>query len=322
MQSLIVLVACLTFVPAEAGPFAVRESFDVHYHRGGSRQTLDVFRPDVDDGVRRPVVLFVHGGTWMVGDKNFFGIYRGVGRGLARQGMVAVLINYRLSPLVRHPEHVRDVARAFAWTVRNIARYGGAPDRIILAGHSAGAHLVSLLVTDPKYLREPALKLDRADEAIRGVVSISGVYRIPSPSEFARMAGRIIDYHVGPADSSRVARVVNPTLKAASAAFNPFYLVFGFDQRVRKGASPISHVRRGLPPFLLMTAEYEVPGLWQMAEDFAGELRRCEVPVAHQEIEGCSHRTIVKLLHRESDTTRELLKFIRQHAGKPTGKST
>src|SRR4051794_2017887 len=92
---------------------AVEEALDLRYHGHDPRQVLDVFRPKGQTG--RPVVLFVHGGAWMIGDKNFFGLYRGVGRYLASHGVVAVLINYRLSPQVRHPEHVRDVARAFAW---------------------------------------------------------------------------------------------------------------------------------------------------------------------------------------------------------------
>src|SRR5262249_49568463 len=137
---------------AAAGPLpAYREVLNLRYAPGaGNRHTLDVFTPAGygEKKAPRPVVLFVHGGTRMAGDKNFFGMYRGVGRALASGGAVAVLANYRLSPRVRHPEHVKDVACAFAWTYRNVHRYGGDPSRIFLAGHSAGAHLVSLLITD------------------------------------------------------------------------------------------------------------------------------------------------------------------------------
>ena len=114
------------------------------YANGGSRNELDVFAPKGEKGERFPVVIFIHGGTWMFGDKDFFGMYRGAGKYLAKNGVVAVMINYRLSPLVRHPEHARDVARAYAWTVKKIEKYGGDPDRIILAGHSAGGHLAAL----------------------------------------------------------------------------------------------------------------------------------------------------------------------------------
>src|SRR5262249_4735310 len=124
---------CLALVaPAGAraedglGAPEVRQTLNLRYHDGRDRQLLDVFAA----AHKAPVVLFVHGGTWMYGDKNFFGQYRNVGRFLARNGIVAVLINYRLSPKVKHPEHVKDVARAFAWTVRNVEKYGGDPRNI------------------------------------------------------------------------------------------------------------------------------------------------------------------------------------------------
>src|SRR4051812_16796841 len=92
------LVALLVPVaePPKGPPFGVEEKFDVRYHDDNPRQVLDVFWPKGAEG--RPVVLFVHGGGWMFGDKNLFGLYRGVGRFLASKGYVAVLTNYRLSP--------------------------------------------------------------------------------------------------------------------------------------------------------------------------------------------------------------------------------
>src|SRR5262249_56357633 len=87
----------------------------------------------------------------MGGDNRCCGLYSAVGEFLARQGIGVVLPNYRLSPEVKHPEHVKDIARAFAWTRAHIAQYGGDPDKIFLAGHSAGAHLVALPSTPRPY---------------------------------------------------------------------------------------------------------------------------------------------------------------------------
>src|SRR5262245_40001565 len=299
------------------GPTRCREMFDVCYAPGGGvRHTLDVFVPQ-PAGTKRPVVLFVHGGTWMIGDKNYFGIYRGVGRFLAQNGVVAVVPNYRLSPVVKHPEHVKDVARAFAWIRKNIARYGGDPDCIFLSGHSAGAHLVSLLVTDTSYLDDPALKLDdKARAAIKGVIGISGVYRVPDPEEFRAIARRSVDILVGEPGSGRLASSLGPALMFVSAAANPFTLVFGKDRDVHTMASPIKHVRNGLPPFLLLNAEREVPGLWRMAEDFLAELKKQGVEAELHEIEGVTHRSIVKRLHRaEDDAAKRVLAFIARLAG-------
>jgi acetyl esterase/lipase len=135
------------------------------------RHRLDLYLPK---GQRNfPVVMFVHGGGWHSGSKE---MYSPMGRLLARNGLGAVVINYRLTPQVQHPGHIEDVAKAFAWVHHNISRYGGRADRVILFGHSAGGHLVSLLATDERYLRAEGLGL--AD--IRGVVSISGAYDIDS----------------------------------------------------------------------------------------------------------------------------------------------
>ncbi len=78
------------------------------------RHQLDIFLPR---GVKEfPVVVLVHGGAWMIGDNRCCGLYSSIGEFLAGHGIAAVLPNYRLSPNVKHPEHIKDVARAFAWT--------------------------------------------------------------------------------------------------------------------------------------------------------------------------------------------------------------
>jgi acetyl esterase/lipase len=294
-----------------------RESFDVRYAPGGGvRHTLDLFLPD-PAGKQRPVVLFVHGGTWMIGDKDFYGIYRNVGRCLAKHGIVTVMINYRLSPMVKHPEHAKDVASAYAWCYKNVARYGGDPDCIFLAGHSAGAHLASLIIADKTYLKDPKLGLDdKARKAIRGVIGLSGVYRVPPPDEFQTIAKRMVEVLVGAPDSGRIAATLTPVMMGVSKVVNPFSLVFGKDREVQDKASPIRHVHADLPPFLLFNAEREVPGLWPMAHDFVAALKKQNVPVNHYEIEGATHRTIIKCLHRSNDdATKLVLAFIARLAG-------
>jgi acetyl esterase/lipase len=247
----------------------------------------------------------------MYGDKNFFGIYRGLGKFLARHGVVGVLINYRLSPFVRHPAHVRDVARAFAWVVRNIARYGGDPQRIVLGGHSAGGHLVSLLATDPQYLGDPDLKLTPCERAaIRGVASVSGVYRIPGPDEFRVMARQIVR-SLAERGQGAIPALMVPVLLKVGESINPFNLVFGTDRTVQKTASPIEHVHAGLPPFQVLTAELEVHGLRAMADDFATALRRAGCSVERAELDDCNHRTIVLAIQKDGQPgAKALLDFV------------
>lgn len=193
---------------------------DVPYYDGPDadriKHKLDLFLPHGLTGY--PVLFFVHGGAWRHGDKSWMGVYSAFGKFCARQGIGVVVTNYRLSPGVTHPEHVKDVARAFAWTYRNIARYHGAPEQMFVAGHSAGGHLAALLATDEKYLKAEGLTLD----TIRGAIPMSGVYRIPDSSPF----------------------------------FTP---AFSDNAKVRRDASPVTHVRTSLPPFLIIYAESDLP---------------------------------------------------------------
>lgn len=318
--SLALLLAAPT-VEAAAPPPAIRASLDIRYHPGKDRHLLDVFAPALsgkaDPARRYPVVFFAHGGTWMAGDKDQRGRIRALGQALARQGYVAVLINYRLSPRVRHPEHVKDVARAFAWVRKHIGSQGGDPDRIVLVGHSAGGHLVTLLVADEGYLSDPALGLDAgARKAIRAVVSLSGVYRVPEPEEFRAMSSDIIDNLVGEDGTTSFMR---PALFAFSKGVNPFRMVFGTDPEVYKKASPITHARKGLPPMLLLQAESEVPGLRAMTADFAKALRGRGNVVQVAEIEDTTHRTILyQLRARDSDASKIVRDFIARHVpGEP-----
>jgi acetyl esterase/lipase len=158
------------------GPPEVEAIKDVAYYDGKDadpvKHRLDLYLPKGRKDF--PVLFFVHGGAWKSGDKK---TYAPLGEVFARQGLGTVIINYRLSPAVKHPAHIEDVARAFAWTHAHIASYGGRADEIFAGGHSAGGHLVALLATDEKYLQAEHLALGD----IKAVIAISGVYLIVPP---------------------------------------------------------------------------------------------------------------------------------------------
>jgi dipeptidyl aminopeptidase/acylaminoacyl peptidase len=175
MDVLCVLAALGIGVPAARAdePAKYEKHADLAYRTDRDadkeRHKLDVYTPKGKKDF--PVVLFVHGGSWKSGTKN---LYAPLGRSLAADGIGCVVINYRLSPAVQHPAHIEDVAKAFAWTAENIGKYGGTKDKLFVCGHSAGGHLVSLLATDPQYLK--AEKHTPAE--IKGVAAFSGVYQI------------------------------------------------------------------------------------------------------------------------------------------------
>jgi acetyl esterase/lipase len=134
------------------------------------RQRLDVYVP-TKKGANRPVVVFWYGGSWTGGDK---ASYRFVGAALAERGFLTVLPDYRLSPAVKFPEFVQDGAQAVAWVQKHAAEFGGDPTRIVLMGHSAGAHTAAFLALNDQYLRSAGAK----PEWIRGLIGLSGPYAL------------------------------------------------------------------------------------------------------------------------------------------------
>jgi acetyl esterase/lipase len=135
----------------------------------GARDRLDVYQPAVSSDKPLPVIVFLYGGGWTEGNKSF---YRFVGTTLAQLGYVTVLPNYRVYPQVRFPDFLDDAARAIVWTVQHAADYGGDPHRIVLMGHSAGAHMAAMLALNHSYLRRAGVPT----HDIIGLIGLSGPY--------------------------------------------------------------------------------------------------------------------------------------------------
>jgi len=134
---------------------------------------LDVYVPHKPDAART-VVVFWHGGRWSYGDKSD---YRFVGAALTELGCVAVLPNYRHYPQVKMPGFMDDAARAAQWAGEHAADHGADPERLMLMGHSAGAHMAALVTLDQRYLAAIA-KPTAPTKATRiaGVIGLSGPY--------------------------------------------------------------------------------------------------------------------------------------------------
>mmetsp|Transcript_9141 Transcript_9141/g.35754 ORF Transcript_9141/g.35754 Transcript_9141/m.35754 type:complete len:763 (-) Transcript_9141:44-2332(-) len=161
---------------------------DVPYRKDSSdvKHTLDVFIPGKGPGAefprpKTPVVLFWHGGSWRRGDKQWKGtVYSNIGIACARAGYVGAVCNYRLRPQAPSwEEQVDDLAAAVAWAWRSADRFGGDGQRLFLVGHSAGAHLVSSLLSDCSALERQGMSAEEARRVLRGVVLMAGVYDVP-----------------------------------------------------------------------------------------------------------------------------------------------
>lgn len=167
-----------------------------------------------------PVAVWVHGGGWRRGDKS-----GAEGASLINtfvgQGWLVAALNYRLAPAAQFPAYPVDVAAGISWVHQHAAQYGGDPTRLVLIGHSAGAHLVALVGTDASYLREHDLELS----------DLAAVIPIDTEAyDLERLA-------------SRYGNRLPPIWGTA----------FGQGPAVWRAASPTTHVapKRGIPPMLI-----------------------------------------------------------------------
>ncbi len=133
------------------------------------RQRLDIYLPTQRSAQGSPVVVFFYGGGWEGGDKKD---YKFVGEALSSHGITVVIPDYRVYPEVVFPDFVDDAAAAVAWTRANIRRYAGDEQQLFLAGHSAGAHIASLLALNPDYLEKYALTPGN----VQGMIGLAGPY--------------------------------------------------------------------------------------------------------------------------------------------------
>lgn len=121
------------------------------------RQLLDIWIPAgrnaEKEAGRRPVVVFFYGGGWNSGHRTD---YKFAGAAFAGQGFITVVPDYRLVPAVRYPTFLEDAADALRWVHRYIWHYGGDPERIAVAGHSAGAYIGAMLALDRRWLGDSA----------------------------------------------------------------------------------------------------------------------------------------------------------------------
>jgi acetyl esterase/lipase len=246
-------------------------------------QLLDVYSPPGAKGL--PVVFWIHGGGWQVGDKSDVGHKS---HAFTDRGFVFVSTNYRLLPQWDMETIVRDVAKSIRWVHDHIAEYGGDPRRLLVMGHSAGAQLAALVCTDDRYLKAEGLSL----ATVKGCVPVDGdTFDVPAIIETAETRWRV--HHLPPARFGHREK-------------------FGNDPAKHLDFSAVTHVARdkGIPPFLIMHVA-EHPDTGAQAQRLAVVLKEAGVPVRVFGARDSTHSRINADLGLPDDPgTRALFDFV------------
>lgn len=257
----------------------VRIVEDIPYVAGSEdpKQRLDLYLPRNTSAF--PVVLFVHGGFWTNQDRRYYqafvGIYGNIGVALAKRGIGVAVQSYRLNPNVGIREQLDDVLAALRWVQANLDAQGGDVKRLVLAGYSAGGHLVSLLGLDPRYMQNAGI--DPA--SIRGYVSMSGILDVPA------MAAQ------------------------QDASFNRdvSFRLFGQTAAEQARMSPASFVRADAPPMLLLAAQHDYPFVRTAAQDTAARLSALGARATFHEIADYDHADMVVNVNSSNDRVSDLV---------------
>ncbi|QDT91218.1 alpha/beta hydrolase [Gimesia algae] len=252
--------------------------YDANIIIGKHFKSLDIYAPP--SGKNHPVVIWVHGGAWKIGDK------RGVDSkpsAFTQRGYLLVSINYRLHPQASYDQQAEDIAQAIHWIHAHATEYGGDPDELFLMGHSAGAHLVALVSTNPVYLKQQSLSL----KSIKGTILLDG-------------AGYDIAEHM---------TTTGPTARKMYSA------VFSDDPQIWKAASPVTYVRKNqsIPPFLILHVARRADSRKQ-SEAFARILQENKIKAEVIAAPGKTHLTINREIGLPDDLpTQKIFGFLNQH---------
>ncbi len=240
------------------------------------RHVLDVYSPRQKSSTPRPVVVFIHGGSWNSGSKN---LYAFIGRRLAKQGVVAVVISYRLSPAVQVPAMAHDCARAVAWTSQHIAEYDGDPARIFVMGHSAGGGLAALLAVDNQLFTQAGM----AQNPVKGAI-------LDDPAGLD-----MLDY---------LTKLEYPN--------DAQYLIpYGKDPVVWRAMSPMYQVRAGSPPMLMYAGGRTYPSITNSSQRFDKRLQELGVRHEFKTLPGKKHIGMAtQLFWQHNIIYRDLLNFV------------
>lgn len=251
------------------------------------RHRLDVIvRRHDPPSAGAPVLVYIHGGAWVIGDKREQGLP--MLHELARRGWVTVTVNYGLGPRTRWPGQVVDCKRALAWVKANIASYGGDPGFVAVSGGSAGGHLCALLaLTANQAAWQPGF--ESADTSVAACVPFYGVYDFTGGGEDRRADRALL-------------RLLERSVFPATRAQDP---------GAYRDASPIHQVRPGAPPFFVVHGSNDTLVPVTEARRFVRALRDVSTaPVVYAELPGAQHAFDILPSVRGAHTVAAVVRFL------------
>ncbi|MBU8920057.1 alpha/beta hydrolase [Neobacillus sp. 114] len=160
----VTLVITMSFTQSING----QELKHMNIHYGTDvKQTLDIYAPSGKESINHPVIIYVHGGGWMRGDKSNVSDKPSF---YTNRGYVFISVNYRLHPNATYNDMANDISTAVKWVYDRTDQYHIDKKRINLMGHSAGGHLVMLIGTDQSYLQHAGIPAN----SVQSIVNLDG----------------------------------------------------------------------------------------------------------------------------------------------------
>jgi acetyl esterase/lipase len=251
------------------------------------RHRLDVLVRRVDPPSGAPVLVYIHGGAWVMGNKRDQGLP--MLHELAQRGWVCVAINYPLSPKATWPDHIVDCKRALAWVRAHIAEYGGDPSFLAVSGGSAGGHLSALAALTPN-VPEWQPGFEDADTSVSACIPFYGVHDMTGDPEAEGAYG-----------PGLIELLEKRVMKLPYVDNTPLYASASPDQRITPSA----------PAFFVVQGTNDTLVPPQVGRRFAERLRETSLaPVAYLELPRTQHAFDVLLSIRSRNTTLGVVRFL------------
>ncbi|NBV24011.1 MAG: alpha/beta hydrolase [Proteobacteria bacterium] len=280
----LVLLASLSLLSAADTPTIKATAADVPYgDPANPRLKVDIYAPA--NAKSLPVVFWIHGGGWQGGDRTLIQLKP---QAFVEKGFVFVSTGYRLLPEVDMVTIFRDIAKSLGWVHKNITKYGGDPNRILVMGHSAGAQLAALVCVDDRYLKAEGVPFS----VLKGCVPVDGdTYDVPAIIETAETRLRVHGL---------------PMPKFGHR------LKFGNDPALHRDYSAVTHVAKGkgIPPFLILHVA-DHPDTTMQARRLEAVLKEAGIPAKAFGAKETNHPKINENLGLPDDpSTKAMFEFV------------